>query len=77
MPIYEYECGECKGQFEELVRSMSDTAARKCPKCGSGKTRRVLSVFKAGAAPAEKSFGDGASCGRCGGIGPCGGGMDD
>jgi putative FmdB family regulatory protein len=40
MPIYEFECEECGGRFEELMAS-AQTAA--CPSCGSDRTRRLLS----------------------------------
>lgn len=75
MPIYEYTC-ECGAKFEQLVRTMSGHEKFKCPKCGSTKTARSLSVFAVGSEGAKSS---GSSempmCGRCGGPGPCG--MDD
>jgi len=40
MPIYEFECEECGGRFEELVAA---DAAAACPSCGSERTRRLLS----------------------------------
>ncbi|HET6997861.1 MAG TPA: zinc ribbon domain-containing protein [Solirubrobacterales bacterium] len=41
MPIYEFECDECGERFEELVAAGKAAAA--CPRCGSGRTRRLLS----------------------------------
>ena len=40
MPIYEYECRECRQRFEKL-QSINDEPIRVCPNCG-GETRRVL-----------------------------------
>jgi putative FmdB family regulatory protein len=40
MPIYEFECEECGGRFEELV---APDAAAACSSCGSERTRRLLS----------------------------------
>ena len=40
MPIYEYRCKSCDDVFEALIRSMSDAAAQKCPKCGGKKTEQ-------------------------------------
>jgi putative FmdB family regulatory protein len=40
MPIYEFECEDCGGRFEELVGA---EAAATCPACGSERTRRLLS----------------------------------
>lgn len=41
MPIYEFECEECGGLFEELVAS--DAAGVACSACGSRRTRRLIS----------------------------------
>jgi putative FmdB family regulatory protein len=50
MPVYEFECEECGGRFEELTSS--DTRSLACPECGSGRTRRMLSpVSPAGRQP--------------------------
>lgn len=50
MPIFEYKCGKCGQEFEELVFG-EDTPA--CPKCGSTKTSKLMSRCRA------KSGGDG------------------
>lgn len=73
MPIYEYTCQSCNARFDQLVRSMSSAEGQTCPKCGSKKTAKALSVFAVGAESAGKSSGasDGPMCGRCGGPGPC------
>jgi putative FmdB family regulatory protein len=42
MPIYEFDCEECGGRFEELVASEAAGAA--CPQCGSRRTVRLLSA---------------------------------
>lgn len=41
MPIYEYHCPTCAGQFELLIRG-SETA--ECPTCGSTRVEKLLSV---------------------------------
>ncbi len=79
MPIYEYTCDGCQSKFEELVRTMSGgEESSRCPKCGSMKTARALSVFAVGG-EAGKSLPISSSpgmCGRCGGPGPCAAGGD-
>lgn len=40
MPIYEFNCPECKTNFEELVFG---NTLPPCPKCGSDKTKKLLS----------------------------------
>jgi len=73
MPIYEYNCTACDAKFERLIKSMSSSQSVACPKCGSKKTSRSLSVFAVGADPAKTSSSDSQGmCGRCGGPGPCG-----
>lgn len=72
MPMFEFACRACEHEFEELVRSTSDRDAPACPKCGSRRIERKLSVFAARqASTAEAPRGGG--CGRCGDPdGPCG-----
>jgi putative FmdB family regulatory protein len=41
VPIYEYECEACGEVFEELVAA---GAAAPCPRCGSERTRRLMST---------------------------------
>jgi putative FmdB family regulatory protein len=71
VPIYEYVCEHCGGKFEQLVRTMGSSEKFRCPKCGSAKTGRALSVFAVGAEQAKSAGSDGPMCGRCGGPGPC------
>jgi putative FmdB family regulatory protein len=73
VPIYEYACSDCKENFEKLVKSMSSDEKIACPKCGSKKTSRSLSVFAVGAegAKSKSSAASAPGCGRCGGPGPC------
>ena len=50
MPVYEFECEECGGRFEELTAA--ETRSLPCPQCGSARTRRLLSpVSPAGRQP--------------------------
>jgi putative FmdB family regulatory protein len=44
MPLYEYACQECGEQSELLIRSGEEPD---CPKCGSGKLARLLSIVAA------------------------------
>ncbi|MHC4884318.1 MAG: FmdB family zinc ribbon protein [Planctomycetota bacterium] len=74
MPIFEYTCKKCGELFEELVRS--DTVVE-CPKCGSQKVEKELSVFSAASgggddAPPPCFTGEGGcGMGKCG-SGRCG-----
>jgi putative FmdB family regulatory protein len=41
VPIYEYQCSDCQCEFETLVRKGAVPA---CPKCGSSKLERQISL---------------------------------
>ena len=43
MPIYEYQCGSCRRQFEQR-QSFSDEPVKVCPHCGAEEVRRLLSA---------------------------------
>jgi putative FmdB family regulatory protein len=44
MPIYEYRCEVCEGQFERLFLSLSRIPAEiLCPTCQSPQTQRLIS----------------------------------
>lgn len=42
MPIYEYGCGECGHEFEELVLS-GESEPSECPSCGAEEIGRLVS----------------------------------
>ena len=42
MPVYEYRCGKCGHEFEELQRITEDPI-RKCPQCGKPAVERLIS----------------------------------
>lgn len=60
MPVYEYQCSDCGLVFEELVRSSDERIA--CPRCGSEKTERRISLI---ASTSDRS----SSSGSCGSRG--------
>jgi putative FmdB family regulatory protein len=66
MPIYEYRCRECDGEFEKYVAGAATAVA--CPACESEQVMRKLSVF------GLKTVGALQSSGPSGGGGCCGGG---
>lgn len=45
MPIYEYRCTECNEEFSLLQSIHSAENDTKCPKCFSGKVKKVVSAF--------------------------------
>jgi putative FmdB family regulatory protein len=45
MPIYEYECHDCRRRVSLLVMRPSTAPAPSCPRCGSASLDRVMSRF--------------------------------
>ncbi len=74
MPIFEYECKDCNGSFELLMRS--DTVVA-CPSCASSRVVRKLSIFASHTKRSENAIppchtgGCGCDLGKCG-SGFCG-----
>jgi putative FmdB family regulatory protein len=68
MPIYEYHCPACGGDFQKLVYGQT---AVTCPSCESPEVRRTLSLFgvRAGSGPVAS---EGSGGGGCCGPGGCG-----
>jgi putative FmdB family regulatory protein len=66
MPIYEYRCKQCEGEFEKYVAGATTAVA--CPTCASEQVMRKLSVF------GLKTVGALQSSGMSGGGGGCCGG---
>jgi putative FmdB family regulatory protein len=67
MPIYEFHCDDCGADSEVLVRT-TRWEGTPCPRCGSPKLAKKLSVFAAAAGgetePPPACSGDPGSCGR-------------
>jgi putative FmdB family regulatory protein len=69
MPIYEYRCRECDGEFEKYVAGAATAVA--CPTCASEQVMRKLSVFGLKTVGALQSSGPSAGGGCCGGGCAC------
>jgi putative FmdB family regulatory protein len=68
MPIYEFHCQACGKESEVLVRSAAWQGTL-CPKCGSPRLTKKLSVFASSTGGAEEGAvctGQPTSCGLCG-----------
>ncbi|HEV8530902.1 MAG TPA: zinc ribbon domain-containing protein [Methylomirabilota bacterium] len=68
MPIYEYRCNQCEGEFEKYVPSSATAVA--CPSCESARVTRRLSLLSvrtnAAAAGSAPMSGGGCCGGGCG-----------
>jgi putative FmdB family regulatory protein len=62
MPVYEYACDECGERFDVFFRSITQRTSPCCPKCGSDKVRKALSLFGVGS-KGGGGVSAGASCG--------------
>jgi putative FmdB family regulatory protein len=77
MPIYEYNCTDCKVKFEKMRPMSKADAEAVCPECGSTHTSRGLSLFAAfskGNGEARHAVAGDGGCARCGShsCGSCG-----
>jgi putative FmdB family regulatory protein len=45
MPIYEYECEDCRRRVSLLIRTLAAAAAPACPRCGGANLTRLMSRF--------------------------------
>jgi putative FmdB family regulatory protein len=43
LPIFEYRCRSCGGNYESLILNSSDERRSICPDCGSRKRERLIS----------------------------------
>jgi putative FmdB family regulatory protein len=48
MPMYEFYCEACESSFDQMVAISARDQKVECPKCGSRKTGRKLSVVAVG-----------------------------
>jgi len=55
MPIYEFQCNDCKSDFEKLVRRISAIDEVSCPECNSLDVNKKLSIFSSKVAGASQS----------------------
>jgi len=61
MPVYEYQCKACGETFDLFVRSATQRTEPACPKCGSTKVEKAVSLFGVGSSSASRDTG--TSCG--------------
>lgn len=47
MACFEFYCDACRHKFEQITRA-GEPDMGKCPKCGSQKTRKLISKFAVG-----------------------------
>jgi len=69
MPMYEYQCSQCRERFEVRQSIGEDGAKLTCPKCGTPNPKRLISsFFSPGSSKAESSVTSYPTCssGVCG-----------
>jgi putative FmdB family regulatory protein len=45
MPVFDFECSDCKGVHEAIVGTIADPDAKNCPACGSANIRKLITGF--------------------------------
>lgn len=66
MPIYEYECSDCKTIFEKIRPFKSADQKVECERCQSVKTNRIISTFFSCSSGNEVNQSN-SSCASCSG----------
>lgn len=61
MPIFEFECKNCKFSFESYVLSTEEKV--KCPKCGSTEVQKLISAPNIGGVSSSTNSCGGSSSG--------------
>lgn len=74
MPIYEYQCNDCKTKFEVFHKSSVNQEEIICPNCKSKNSKKLLSTFSASMESSSSSCESGA-CGLSNNYPGCAGGM--
>jgi len=62
MPIYEYQCKDCKSNFSRLQRVGAGNDGVKCPKCESQNIERLLSSFASTSGSPDVACSSPSSC---------------
>ncbi len=65
MPIFEYQCEECKTKHEVLHKSSLNQEEVSCPNCKSKKNKKLLSTFSASIGGSESYSGSSCASGNC------------
>ncbi len=63
MPLYEFFCDDCRRRFETLTRIGGEADVR-CPTCGRGKVRKLVSAFGIGGGGSRLKA-SGSGCSTC------------
>ena len=70
MPLYEFQCEQCKKRFEALVR-LGREAEVVCASCGSSKVKKLLSAFGIGGGSSRLKESSGCSSCKGGTCSTC------
>ncbi|RJP73778.1 MAG: zinc ribbon domain-containing protein [Candidatus Zixiibacteriota bacterium] len=65
MPIYEFECRECRHHFDELVRASVNLQDIVCPQCGTNEPKKRMSAFGFSSGGKTVSSAASSACGSC------------
>ena len=65
MPIFEYQCKDCKSKFEILHKSSSSEEEVLCPECHSKNSVKLISSFNSVESSSSDFSGSSCSTGSC------------
>jgi putative FmdB family regulatory protein len=68
MPVYTYQCSQCRNSFEVRKRMSDLDSETRCPDCGSAETERLIAnvaIFATGSDGQRRALAGMPSCGGC------------
>lgn len=68
MPVYEYRCSGCAGEFEARTSIAARDDGVTCPRCGQPAAERLVSLFASFGESGGLSLSGGGCCGGGGGC---------
>jgi len=70
VPIFDFECKDCGKKFDLMI-SNADKDKVKCPQCGAGNIKQLISLFNSSSG-VRKSSNMPPDCAGCAKQGGCG-----
>lgn len=65
MPIFEYQCKDCKSKFEILHKGSSSEEEVLCPECHSKNSKKLISSFNSVESNSSDFSGSSCATGSC------------
>jgi putative FmdB family regulatory protein len=65
MPVFEYQCNDCKTKYEVYHKTLNNTDKVNCPKCKSANSKKLFSAFRPSVTHISKVYNDPCATSEC------------